>query len=98
MLDHAYISFTYTNRSEEMADPPQVRYPRWNKEEFDVETFNRVVDFQCTSGWNTELSTDGLVKEITRTMMDGCDLAPRRIGRRPPRKAAYWWNYGIEVV
>lgn len=44
------------------------------------------------------MSTNELVKKLTRVMVDGCDVASRRIGRRPPRRAAYWWNQGIGVI
>lgn len=98
MSDHAYISFTYTSRDEEMASMLQWKHPRWSKEDFDAEMFKRVVEFECTGGWSMELPTDEVVSKITGSMVDGCDLASRRVGRRPPRKAAYWWNRGIEVV
>lgn len=71
---------------------------RWNKEEFDAEIFNRVVDFECVSAWNEEMPINELVKKLTRVMVDGCDVASRRIGRRPPRRSAYWWNQGIMVI
>lgn len=48
--------------------------------------------------WDEDLPTDRLIGRITGTITDGCDLASRRIGRRPPRKAGCWWNRGIEVV
>lgn len=98
MSDHAYITFGFGSRNEEMAKTPQLKYPRWKKEDFDAEMFRIVVDLGCTGYWDGELPTDGLIKRLTSAMTDGCDLASNRVGRRPPRKAAYWWNKQIEVV
>lgn len=98
MSDHAYISYTYSSRNDEGDDLARVKYPRWNNEEFDAELFNATVDLECSSLWDGDLPTDHLAGKLNGIIVDGCDVAFRRIGRRPPRKSAYWWNREIEVV
>lgn len=98
MSDHTYISFAYSSRNDEGEDQTQARYSRWSKEEFDAELFNAAMGFECTDLWNGDLSTDHLAGRLNKIMVDGCNLASRRIGRRLLRRAAYWWNREIEVV
>lgn len=63
-----------------------------------MDLFRETLDLVCSGRWVGDQSVDGLAKRLTGVMTDSCDLAAHRIGKRPPRRAAYWWNTGIEVV
>lgn len=97
MSDYQYISFDYTGgRGENLSEAG--RYPRWNTDNLDEELLKAILDLECMDPWGGDLSVDQLAGRMYNVMVDGYNLAARRVGRRPPKRAAYWWNPGISIL
>lgn len=97
MSDHQYIAFDYTGeRGRSLSESG--RYPRWNLDCLDEDLLKAILELECAGAWGRDLSADQLAGRLNSAMIDGYDLAARRVGRRPPKRAAYWWSAGISVL
>lgn len=64
----------------------------------DEELLKAILEMECACAWGRDLSADQLAGRLNSAMIDGYDLAARRVGRRPSKRATYWWSAGISVL
>lgn len=95
LSDHVYITFAVGSRSGRSTVGVSSR--RWNLKKMDKPTFDLSLCWACHDDPNEggDLSAVEYARWIDRTMEEACNASAPKVGRKQPRKAAYWWDENI---
>lgn len=98
LSDHRYVFFSYEEeRGLIESDAMARRYPRWNIKNWEQELFAEVLCVKSDC-FMEEWSTEESARWLQSSMTDACDMASRRYGPRPARRAAHWWSDEVAVA
>lgn len=100
LSDHLYVLFAIDPVRGEVHIRGSSRllpYPRWDNSRMNDDLFTQSINWACAVGPAAEetADTDGMCSWLTRVMTEACDASAPRVGSRPPRKYAFWWNENI---
>lgn len=97
LSDHIYISFSVGVRSLRPSRSTCEVGRRWNLSKMDKEAFDLSLEWACSDETLEEedLSACDFSTWMDVTMKEACDASAPIVGRRHPKKAAYWWSDSI---
>lgn len=97
LSDHVYISFSVGVRSLRPFRNNRDVGRRWNLSKMDKEAFDLSLEWACSSETleDDDLSARDFSIWMDEAMEEACDASTPRVGRRHPKRAAYWWSDSI---